>query len=321
MKHNIKVVGALVILFLISQIVGLALLVQNMDVVVAPTGEVLNVTHADTVIGPRPEVSGPDSLILVLVSILIGTGLLLFFIKIGMIRLWKIMFFLAIFMTVTVALGVVINAILAAALGLIAAILKIYKSNVVIHNMTEIFIYSGIALIFVDLFARDALAIVWVTILLLIISVYDFIAVFKSKHMISIAKFQTGSRVFAGLSIPYTIKSKSIKKLPSKVAKATKQTKTSLVKKVREKEETIEAILGGGDIAFPLIFAGVVLDSLIRVGSMSKLGAFLTALIIPIVVSIFLLLLFIKGKKGKYYPAMPVLTAGCLLGYAIILLI
>lgn len=57
MKHNIKVVGALVILFLISQIVGLALLVQNMDVVVAPTGEVLNVTHADTVIGPRPEVS------------------------------------------------------------------------------------------------------------------------------------------------------------------------------------------------------------------------------------------------------------------------
>ena len=38
--------------------------------------------------------------------------------------------------------------------------------------------------------------------LLALISVYDVIAVFKSKHMVSMANFQTESKVFAGLAVP-----------------------------------------------------------------------------------------------------------------------
>ncbi|MBU4492958.1 MAG: hypothetical protein KKA61_01170, partial [Nanoarchaeota archaeon] len=101
------------------------------------------------------------------------------------------------------------------------------------------------------------------------------------------------SRVFAGLSIPY--------KMPKKEAK----------KKAGRVEKIKTAILGGGDIAFPLIFAGVVMKNV----------GFLTSLIIPVFVSAALLILLIKSKKDRFYPAMPFLTMGCLVGYGFILLL
>jgi len=312
MKHNIRIVSMLVILFLIAQVVGMLLVMHDVQVTVAPTGDV-NITHTDTVIGPRPEVSGMDSFIMVIIAVLIGTGLLLFLIKIGRFGLWKVMFFLAVFMTISIALGVLINPLIAIIFGFILAILKIYKRNILLHNFTEILIYSGIALLFVPIFTIE-----WIIALLLVISVYDFIAVFKSKHMISIAQAQTSTNLFAGLSIPYTVKDKALK-AKDKVANTVKG--ASITKKVKEKEEVVEAILGGGDIAFPLIFAGVVMESLIQVNRFPKFDAFLHALIIPIVTALFLLLLFVKGKQGKYYPAMPVLTAGCLIGLLLVWLI
>ena len=52
-----------------------------------------------------------------------------------------------------------------------------------------------------------------------------------------------------------------------------------------------------------------------------KYFTFLQTLIIPVVTSIALLLLFLKSEKGKFYPAMPFLTAGCLVGFGIVYLI
>ncbi|MFH1978148.1 MAG: presenilin family intramembrane aspartyl protease [Candidatus Aenigmatarchaeota archaeon] len=310
MKHNAKVVAALVSLFFIAQLFGLFVVSQEINVSVTPTGE-YNVTYDETAIGPRPEVSGFESFLLVAVSILIGTGLILLFVKLGTVKLWKAMFFLAVFITITVSLGVFISTTIAMIIAAGLALLKVFKSNVYVHNLTEVLMYAGIALIFVPIFTIE-----WIIALLLVISVYDFYAVFKSKHMVSIAEFQTQSNVFAGLSIPYTIKTKT-----GKLKKKIKQTKTKAQTAVKEKVEVVEAILGGGDIAFPLLFAGVVMEGLIRTGGLSKEIAFAKALIIPIVVTIFLIGLFMYGKKGKYYPAMPVLTAGSLLGYAIVLLI
>ncbi len=77
--------------------------------------------------------------------------------------------------------------------------------------------------------------------------------------------------------------------------------------------------MGGGDIAFPMIFAGVVMDTLIRSMGFSKPSAFLMAMIIPLVVTVALFILLYKAEKDKFYPAMPFLTAGCLVGYGIML--
>ena len=215
--------------------------------------------------------------------------------------------FIAVITTITITLGVFLPAFWALLIAALLTFLKIFRSNIVIHNLSEILIYAGIALLFVPLFN-----LFWITILLLIISVYDAFAVWQSKHMIKLAQFQTGNRLFAGFFVSKKAKVKTIKGTIAKKVKGT--VKRGKVKKVRARE----AILGGGDIAFPLIFAGVVMESLLLRGTAN---AFLATLIIPVVLTLVLLGLLLKGEQGKFYPAMPFLTAGCLIGAAIVFLL
>ena len=79
------------------------------------------------------------------------------------------------------------------------------------------------------------------------------------------------------------------------------------------------AVLGGGDIGFTLIFAGVVMKGLML--QQPEYTAFLKVLIIPLLTAVSLLFLLIKGQKNKFYPAMPVLSIGCVVGYLIVTLI
>ena len=128
--------------------------------------------------------------------------------------------------------------------------------------------------------------------------------------MITLAKAQSENKMFAGLLIPYKKSQKAIK---------TKM-ELKLPKHIEVKEtETSSAILGGGDIAFPLLFAGSVMTFLIESG-LSQEIAFFKSLIIPLFSSLALFLLFIKSQKGKFYPAMPFISVGCFIGYGIILL-
>ena len=315
MKYNVRLTLILVSLFLVSQLVGLGVLFYDMEVVEGPSGE-LEVTHPDTAIGERPEVDveSGESVLYILGGVLIGTGLLLLIIMFAKVNYWKLLFFIAVLSTITITLGVFIDPVLAFFVAIVLALGKIFVRNPIMHNATEFLVYSGIAVLFVPLFN-----VFWMIILLLAISVYDAFAVWQSRHMIKLAKFQTGSRVFAGLLINT---GKGIGKLPGKVSKAAKPPKAP--RKVALKGEEMharggEAILGGGDIAFPLIFAGVVMESLIP--AIGKELALLKTLIIPIILAIVLLLLLVKGTEGKFYPAMPFLTAGCLLGWALVLII
>jgi presenilin-like A22 family membrane protease len=116
------------------------------------------------------------------------------------------------------------------------------------------------------------------------------------------AKFQSSSKVFAGLSIPY----KKIKAAPKKAAKT-----------IKVNVQT--AILGGGDIGFPLLFAGVVMKSIMLSNTLAV--GFLKSLIIPLTTTIALFMLLIKSKPDRFYPAMPFLSIGCFAGYLIVLLI
>ena len=290
MKYDYKTIFILISLFFISQLVGLGILYKDMKI------ELVNgtqqVVHPETILGPRPEVSGWESFVWIIGSIAMSTILLLVIIKIGIVNIWKLLFFGSMFLAISLALGVLINPILAFTTAFILALVKIFKPNIITHNITEMLIYSGIAVMLVPLFEVE-----WIIVLLLTISLYDFYAVFKSKHMVKMAKFQIKSKLFAGIMIPY------------KAVKGQKKKKVS------------GAIIGGGDIAFPLMFSGVVMESLVKISQLTKEIAFLKVLTIPLFISLTLLFLLIKGKQGKFYPAMPFITAGCLISYGIILLI
>lgn len=299
MKHSLKITLLLVLFFFLAQIIGLTIISQYVHVqqtsyfneTLNETVIIKNITYAELPAGiERPEIEPGASVIYIGAAILVGTIILLVLIKFKKTNWWKLWFFFSVLLTLTVAFAAFIDARAAFVLSLILSIFKVYRPNIYIHNLTELFIYGGIAAIFVPIMNLFA-----VFILLILISLYDMFAVWQSKHMITMANFQTESKLFAGLSIPY----KMIKE-----AKRTDKAKG-------EAKKLKMAILGGGDIAFPLLFAGVLLQNF----------SLLKVLIIPVTVSIALFLLFVFAKKDRFYPAMPFLTAGCLLGYLIIWLI
>ena len=306
MKHTLKVTIALVIFFFMAQFTGL--LVINSYIDHKKTLETKSIMYKPLPYNlERPEVKNQSaSFIYIVIAVLVGTILVLLLIKFNKPFIWKLWFFATVWLTLSIAFAAFINSAIAALLALIFSILKLYKPNVMIQNLSEIFIYGGLAAIFVpmvNLFAAFML--------LIAISIYDFIAVFSTKHMIKLATFQSKSKIFAGLLIPYERGKVSLKgKIPSK-----SEVKES--GKVISKQSV--AVLGGGDIGFTLIFAGVVMKDLML--QETVLVGFLKTLIIPVFVSLALLVLLLKGPQNKFYPAMPVLSIGCFVGYLAVLLV
>lgn len=205
------------------------------------------------------------------------------------------------FLVVMIALGISLTSVLPKGefIPIIAlifvfplAILKTFKQNLLVHNLTELFIYPGIAAVFVPLLN------IWTMVFFLIlISLYDMWAVWRSGIMQKMAKFQMNElKVFGGFLVPY-ISRKQREKL-RKVPKSELKTK---------KVKAQVAILGGGDIIFPIIAAGVMLKTFGVTGAIFTIfGALLG-----------LGYLLFAAKKKKFYPAMPFISIGIFLGMLI----
>ncbi len=311
MKHTIKVTTILVMLFLFSQVFGLFTVTRYISAETTEDGQI-EISHSDTVIGEQPVVPESQknySFLLLAAVILIGTLILLALIKINLGRLWKYWFFLAVFLSMSITIGVYMRFIIALMIGLALAFLKVFKKNVLVHNLTEPLVYTGIAIMILPW-----LNVLSASILLVIISLYDMYAVWKSKHMVTLAKFQTKEKAFAGLMLKYPEEKKK-----AKADQKAPEIRIVSAKTKRSKPRIKDAFLGGGDIAFPLLFSAAVLESLVKMG-IPKYHAFFYVLIISLFSSIALLLIFVKAKKDKFYPAMPFISLGCLVGYAIVYL-
>ncbi|PIN91772.1 hypothetical protein COU56_04715 [Candidatus Pacearchaeota archaeon CG10_big_fil_rev_8_21_14_0_10_31_9] len=187
--------------------------------------------------------------------------------------------------------------------SLVVAYFKVLKRNIIVHNISELLIYPGIAAVFVPILN------IWTMIvLLLIISVYDAWAVWHSGFMQKMAHFQINElKVFGGFFVPYLSKRQRAELKKQKMLAA-----KSKIKKLKGKSMKVNlAILGGGDVVFPIITAGVILRSL----------GLMPSLIIVLFSTLALITLFLVAKKGKFYPAMPFITAGLLIGIGIAYLI
>jgi presenilin-like A22 family membrane protease len=289
MKHSIKITLILLAIFLLAQFIGIGVLYNYIDV--EKSAEEGKTVFEELPIGERPPIEEATSFIWILLAVLIGTVILLLLIKYKVYFLWKIWFLMAVVLALTISWAAFIKETYALFLALAFGFWKIFRPNVLVQNFTELFIYGGLAAIFAPLFN------LWsVIVLLFLISGYDAYAVWKSKHMITLAKSQAKARIFAGLLIPYKLRLRAGKK-GKKVKRAGKKIRT--------------AILGGGDIGFPLIFTGVIL----------KVFGLWQSLVIPIFSGAALLFLLLKGDEDKFYPAMPFITAGCLIGLGVVLLL
>ncbi len=291
MKHTAKITIFLLAMFIVTQLIGLYV--------------VNHYIHKDNELPygmkpPEPEketdfyTSFLPSIIVAFILAIVILFLLTKFKSEFILRLWF-------FIVVTIALGICFIAfipdfknvqLVVLLLALPLAFIKIYKQNFLIHNLTELFIYPGIAAVFVPLLN------IWtIIVLLILISIYDMWAVWRSGFMQKLAKYQINKlKLFSGFFVPY---------VSGRVKAKLKAMKKKDLKKQKIKVNL--AILGGGDIIFPIITAGVALKTF-------GLGA---AIFVILGATLGLGYLFFYGEKKKFYPAMPFITAGIFLGLII----
>jgi len=300
-KYNSKITLIILSMFIITQIIGLFVVnFYNQNNNQLPYG-----------MEPPEEIkqNPAEFPIQILFAFLIAISLFFVLTKINaekFIRLWF-------FIVTTIAIGLSLNVIfsgllsflwyasfMALIIALPLAYIKIFKRDLFVHNITELLIYPGIAAVFVPI-----LGVLGIIILLLAISLYDMWAVWKSEFMQKMARYQIDKlKFFTGFFIPFANKSqrKKIKLLKEKYKNKGPKVLEKQFKRAKIKVNL--AILGGGDVIFPIITAGVFL----------RVMGIIPALIITLSATIGLLGLMALAKKKKYYPAMPFLAGAMYLG-------
>ena len=307
LKHSIKITLILLGMFLLAQFIGLGVnYIYSPDI----TSETVTLSNNETVtinvttyknlpepFQPAEENNHWGNFISLIIAFILAIGIMLLMMKFRAEILLRIWFFIVIILGLTVALNAFLLSIPYALLysfiiSVILAYWKVFRRNIIVHNLTELLIYPGISAVFVPLLN------LWgVVALLVIISFYDMYAVWHSGFMQKMAKYQIKKvKVFSGFFIPYI--RKEDRALIEKI------------KKGKAKDQKIRvniALLGGGDVISPMILSGIVLQA----------WGIIPALMVTLGTTIALAYLFYISEKGKFYPAMPFITAGCLIGLAI----
>jgi presenilin-like A22 family membrane protease len=291
-------------MFVVTQFIGLLVINSNplkLDVIY-PDGTVGQVTNPYLYLITPPEAETQTDFAYlfaqIIIAFILAIVILFFLMKFKLEFFIKGWFFLVIFVALFISflafekivpfeINLKVALISALVFALVFAYLKIYRKGILVHNFTELLIYPGISAVFVPL-----LNIYFVLVLLVIISVYDAWAVWKSGIMQKMAKYQMNKlNVFSGFFIPY---------LSTKVRAKIKLMKKS---KSKKKIKVSAAILGGGDVVFPIITAGVIMKNF----------GLIPALFVILGATLGLSYLFFFAEKKKFYPAMPFITAGILL--------
>lgn len=253
MKYSLLTMTLIITLFLVAEIFGL-FVTSHFIFAELPYG-----------LQP-PAVQAEMSPVLILTAIIVASLFFLGLQKLKLDVLIKLWFFVAVLVSISVSLSAFIVSWIAFIIALAITVMKFKERDVYVHNLGEILLYGGLVALF-----APVLNITFAIILLLAVSLYDFIAVNITKHMIGLAKLQQSLGIFTGLII------------------------------INKNEF---AMLGGGDIAFTLLFATVAL----------KEFGIPSALFVIYGATIALMVLMLISKKKKFYPAMPFITAGSLLG-------
>jgi len=316
LKHNFKITAILLGMFLLTQFIGLYVVNYYSSTQIV-NGEAVKIESPALPFDMAPpEVESQAEyygLFFWILIAFVGAIFLMFLLtKLDWSIILKLWFFLVVIMALSISLFVLTTKLgiertyfeiplIATAIALPLAFIKIYKREFLVHNLTELFIYPGIAAVFVPI-----LNIYTMIVLLILISIYDMWAVWKSGIMQKMVKYQINKlNLLAGFFIPHA-DAKTKKEI--KLMKGQYKNKKGLEKALNKKKFKINvAILGGGDIIFPIITAGVVL----------KTWGLAPALFVIAGATLGLGYLFIRSKKKKFYPAMPFITVGIFLGMLI----
>ena len=308
MKHSLKITFVILAMFIITQFIGLYV-VNYYSPTQVINGEVVNVSSPSLPFGMQtPEIQQEsDFYTTLLPSILISFVIAIFLLFI--LTKFKAELFLKLwfFSVIILALGIVFYtfipsfkyaSLFAAIIALPLAFEKVYQRNLIVHNLTELLIYPGIAAVFVPLFNLYTMIVI-----LILISIYDMWAVWHSGIMQKMAKYQIDTlKIFSGFFVPYM--SKAVRNKVKKMRLEAKENPEAMESLKDKKIKVNVAILGGGDVIFPIITAGVIM----------KLYGLVPALFVVLGATLGIGYLLFFAEKKKFYPAMPFITTGIFIG-------
>jgi presenilin-like A22 family membrane protease len=258
---------ALLSIFLIVQIIGLYCGYQYLQMI--KTGEVEGAFQ-------NPE-SVSNSLLL-FVYILLMTGVLILVIRFrkSLLRIFEAM---AVFFSSWIAFDFLIpywligeNIPWGLVLALALTAWKMLRPTILSQNVALIFALSGAGAII-----GGSLGVLPIIVFLLILSIYDFISVFWTKHMVYLAKAITERPMAFTAAVPL---------------------KTKKVSHVFQ--------LGGGDLVMPLVLSVSVLGRLgLYQAALTTLGS---------LIALGILFAYVLKHPGEPLPALPPVSAGACLG-------
>ena len=270
-----RAVLIIVLIFLVTQLFGLYLGIKAISLLKA--GQI------------EPVVSNPNSLsnsILLFVYILLGTGIILLVLrykKSALIYIENIAAFFLILTTFNFFLPLVTS------IGL--TLLLLFWTNKTPNTLNKN-LCTVLSVVSAGALVGASIGIVPVLVFCLLITIYDFISVFITKHMVYLAREIIPKQNVFTVSTPF----KGRKVL------------------FNEKVQKIDFIaLGSGDLFVPLMF------------SVSLLGAFgfKPAMLSTVISTVFLTLMYVvlvKKRTSKVLPALPIIFSGSLLGFALSLI-
>lgn len=230
-----------------------------------------------------------------ILSFAIGTVVVLIFLKFVKLKLFfHIIFDLVLFLGTSLVLSLWLPQLHAYALSAVIVVLRYLIPNVLMQNIVVILSVVGVSTVIGLVIPPYE-----VIIILAVLSVYDFIAVFKTKHMVTMFKGLLSYGVAFSLVIPFELKGFLQNQ--------------KLVQKEMANEERKYVFLGTGDLAFPLIFA----VSALTLGIYYAIG-----IIIGASVGMFCIhLILVYQKQKRAIPALPPIAAFSILGFLIVGLI
>ncbi len=173
--------------------------------------------------------------------------------------------------------------------------LRFWKPNLITHNLAIFLGVAGVAAMLGTL-----LPIIAILIILFALSIYDFIAVFKTKHMVSMFKDLLKRGVPLAIVVPE--EPMAFKENVQKISKA----------KLKETDKRV-LMLGTGDLAFPALFA----VSAFAANGLTAALAIIAGSIVGLVFNHYLLTI----KKFKFIPALPFIALFSAIGYFIAILL
>ncbi len=203
--------------------------------------------------------------------------------------LFRLAFIFSITIGGLVTLSIFVSDILALILVIILLLFWKNLPIILLHNLLIVLSVAGIGAMIGSMFEPFI-----IVILLALFSVYDFIAVYKTKHMVKMATEMIKTKAIMGLIIPFSF--------------------SGLLDNLNKKKKKEFMVLGGGDLAFPLFL----------VSSVTITYGLFEALILILFSSFGLFAsfyLFISQKTTRPIPALPPIALFSIIGFIIILLI